>query len=319
MGLLASEGIGIFKQSHPVVDNHSATHPFRGGGTHVVIWPILRYWATLRRAEALLDDLVRPNSIRLSDWLSTTKAALPVQAVAQRWLRSWGLDLAVVDDDHDCRNLASYRPSEFRRPERLVVHEQASFVEELWQLFEPGTARRFPNLERFLLRSARRKGTGSAPSSSDLESLGLTPLESTKWIEFLQQTNDPLPLRLAEDWVPVEDPTCHLRIISRAALLLFVASAAARRLLSNARYSLDDILFWWGRHGEDRALWDINSVPNDPQDLWADIAQAIKDSAEWRTRNPMSGASLREWRRSQTGALIDFGGFELVGIWALMP
>lgn len=319
MGLLASEGVGIFANPHAVVDEHSTTHTFNGVGTHGDIWPILRYWATLRRATDLLDDLVRPNSIRLSAWLTETRATIPVRAVAQHWLRSWGLDLAVVDDDHDCRNLASYRPSEFRRPERLNVHEQTSFVEELWQLFEPSAARRFPNLERLLLRSARRKGTRSAPSNSDLQSLGLTPLESSDWITFLQRVDDPSPMLLAEKWVPVEDPTCHLRIISRAALLLFIASAAARRLLSNAAYSSDDIRFWWSRHGEDRALWSIASVPNDPQDLWADIAQTISDSAAWRARNSSSDASLREWRRSQAGAQVDFGGFELVAIWALMP
>jgi len=139
------------------------------------------------------------------------------------------------------------------------------------------------------------------------------------WVAFLQRTDDPSPLQLAEEWVPVDDPTCHLRIISRAALLLFLASAAARRLLSNAAYSSDDILFWWGRHGEDRALWNIGPAPDDPKNLWADISQAIIDSAAWRANDPMRSASLREWRLSQSGALADFGGFELVGVWALMP
>lgn len=319
MGLLASEGIGIFGNRHPIVDYHSTTHTIYGKGTHPDIWPILRYWTTLRRAADLLDDLVMPNSIRLSDWLTTTRAMIPARAVAQQWLRSWGLDLVVVDDDRDCRNLASYRPSEFRRPKLLDVHQQTSFVEELWQLFEPSTARRFPNLERLLLRNAYRKGTRNAPSISDLQNLGLTPLESSDWVAFLQRNDDPSPLRLAEEWAPVEDATCHLRIISRATLLLFIASAASRRLLSNAGYSSDDILFWWGRYGEDHALWGIGSVPDDPQDLWADISQAISDSVVWRANNPMGRASLREWRRSQTGALVDFGGFELVGIWALMP
>ncbi len=319
MGLLASEGISILLNRHPIVDDRSTTHQLCKGGTHTVIWPILRHWATLARARDLLDDLVKPISIPLSAWLTETKATIPVQAVAQHWLKSWGLDLAVVDDDHDCRNLASYRPSEFRRPERLTVHEQTSFVEELWQLFEPSKAQRFPNLERLLLRNAYRKATQNTPPISDLLSLGLTPLESSDWVEFLRRADDPIPLQLAEKWVPVEDPTCHLRIISRAALLLFTASAAASRLLSNAGYSSEDIHFWWSRHGEDRALWNNGAIPDDPQELWADIAEAISDSAAWRASNPSSVASLREWRRSQTGALADFGGFELVGIWALMP
>ena len=188
MGFLACEGIGILSSSHPIVDDHSITHPLKGIGTHKDIWPILRYWATLRRAADLLDDLVRPNSIRLSDWLVMTKATIPVSAVAQHWFRSWGLDLVNVDDDRDCRNLASYRPSEFRRPERLSVHEQTSFVEDLWQLFEPGPARRFPNLERSLLRNAYRKGVGGIPSINDLESLG--SITARVWrLDFISTTS----------------------------------------------------------------------------------------------------------------------------------
>ncbi|MBL8078896.1 MAG: hypothetical protein JNM55_13105 [Anaerolineales bacterium] len=319
MGLLASEGIGVLRNKHPVVDSHNITRPLAGKGTHADIWPIINHWTTLQRATDLLDDLIRPSSIKLSDWLSITGTATPVRAVAQQWLRSWGVDLAVAEDDHDCRNLASYRPSEFRRPPKLDVHQQTSFAEELWQLFEPSTTRRFPNLENFLLRNAFRNQAGGLPSAEDIQNLGLTTLDSSSWATFLQQTNDPSPIRLAEHWAPVDDPTCHLRIISRAALLLFVASSAARRLLSNAGYTSNDVRFWWARHGDDRGLWNTGSIPNDPQDLWADIAQAISDSAQWRGGNSMTTASLRDWRTNQSSALADFGGFELAGIWALMP
>src|SRR5262249_5294492 len=148
---------------------------------------------------------------------------------------------------------------------------------------EPSSGRRFPNLERLLLRGARRIGTSTTLTTGQIEALGVPPAEATDWVKFLQRSDDPIPLQLAKDQVPVEDPTCHQRIISRAALLLFVASAAARRLLTNAAYSSNDILFWWSRHGEDRALWNIGAAPSDPRDLWADIAQAIGDSASWRT------------------------------------
>lgn len=323
MGLLASEGIGILGRHHLIVKGLGSTDVFSTGkGTHVDIWPMLNYWSTLPRAANLIDDLVRPSSIGLSNWLSIGPTpTIPVGAVAQDWLKSWGLDLANVDDDHDCRNIVSYRPSEFRRPKYLNVHQQTAFVEELWQLFEPGTTQRFPNIARLLVRNARRDQTKKAPSVTDLQRLGLTKYEALEWITFLQQkrADDPMPFQLVKKRVPIEDPTCHLRIISRAALMLFIASASARHLLTNAGYSLRDIFFWWGQHGEGRALWDIGSLQGDPRDIWADIEQAINDSVSWRAYNPIGNASLRQWRHSQTSALADFGGFELVGIWALMP
>ena len=141
MGLLASEGIGVFNQGHPVVKTTGATARFPTpvrpnrrppkAGTHRVVWPILNYWSSLQRASDLLDQIVSPRSVHLSQWLSGTGGSLPVRAVAQHWFRAWGIDLTAVDDDHESRNLSSYRPSQFRKPASLDVHETVTFVEEL--------------------------------------------------------------------------------------------------------------------------------------------------------------------------------------------
>lgn len=320
MSLLAGEGIGIFNLCHPVIDAAGATHRFprTGGlGTHKVVWPIFRYWSTLKRASDLIDEIVSPALIPLSEWLSASGAAVPMRAVAQRWLSSWGVDLAAFDDDHDNRNLASYRPSEFRSPPHLDIHEVAQFVEELWRLFEPSTARRFPTIERLLLRRAWRRG-GAIPASASIEQLGVAAPEAAEWAAFLKDPSDSMPLRLAEEQSGIEDPRCHLRIISRAALMLFVATSAARRLLTQAAYTAETLSFWWQRQGEDRGLWNAASRPDNPLDLWADISNALDTSGLWRSNNS-PGSSLRDWRQTQMAALDGLGSFELVGIWGLLP
>jgi hypothetical protein len=322
MGLLASEGIGIFNQRHPVLYATGTTARFpRTGkpGTHKVIWPILNYWSSLQRAGDLLDEIVSPRSIRLSQWLTGTKALVPVRAVAQRWLRTWGVDLVAVDDDHDNRNLSSYRPSQFRKPPALDVHENVTFVEELWRLFEPETSKRFPVIERVLLRSARRKASSTSATLDDLERLGLSPAESAEWAAFFGETEDPLPLQEANKQSQIDSPRCHIQILSRAALLLFVATSAVRRLLITAGYTPDILSFWWKFIGEDRGLWSAGGSPVDPLDLWADILVALTDSSEWRSNNPPGSVSLRDWRRAEMPDRDYLGGFELVGIWALLP
>lgn len=330
MGLLASEGIGIFNQGHPVVKTTGDTARFptsTGAGarrlsrasTHKVVWPVLNYWSSLQRASDLLDQIVSPRSVRLSQWLNGTGASVPVRAVAQHWFRGWGIDLAAVDDDHDSRNLSSYRPSEFRKPVSLDVHETVTFVEELWRLFEPETSQRFPVLERTLLRSARRKATGASAKVEDLERLGLSALEATDWASFLADTDDPLPLREANKQSQIDNPRCHMQILSRAALLLFVATGAVRGLLANATYTPSNLSFWWRSIGEDRGLWSAGGSPPDPLDLWADILVAVTDSSEWRARNPSGSVSLRDWRRAEMPERDYLGAFELVGIWGLLP
>src|ERR1041385_7702516 len=185
-------------------------------------------------------------SVSLSQWLHGTGARAPVKAVAKNWLRAWGIDLAAVDDDHNNRNLSSYRPSQFRKPTAIDVHDVVVFVEELWQLFEPQGSQRFPNLQRVLLRSARHKATSVAATIPDLQRLGLSALEATDWANFLANTVNPVPIDEAHRQSEIDSPRCHLQVISRGALLLFVATAAARRLLVNASYNTNTLAFWWG-------------------------------------------------------------------------
>jgi hypothetical protein len=266
-----------------------------------------------------LDEIISPLSVRLSQWLSGTGAHVPVQAVARHWLHTWGIDLAAVDDDHDNRNLSSYRPSEFRKPPAIDVHDVVAFVEELWQLFEPQVSQRFPNLERFLLRSARQKATTAAATTHDLERLGLTALEATDWANFLGGTVNPGPVDEAQQQSEIDSSRCHLQVISRGALLLFVATAAARRVLVNAAYSADTLAFWWNALGEERGIWRIGEAPPDPLDLWADVSTAISDSNSWRANNPKGSVSLRDWRSAEISQRDYLGAFEMVGIWGLLP
>jgi hypothetical protein len=330
MSLLAGEGIGILSQWHAVLDKSGICEPFPPNpslnpkkrpkaGTHSVVWPILRYWSTLQRAADLIDDIISPSSVSLSQWLIAAGAAGKARAVAQNWLTSWGLDLAIVADDHDKRNLASYRPSEFRRAQRLDASTITEFVEQLWRLFEPAPSPRFPSVERLLLRSAVRSAASKPPTGPDLQQLGLGFSDAAEWASFLAAVDDPKPFQLAAQSSPIEDPFCHLQVVSRAALLLFVATSAARRLLTGAAYTTNTSAFWWARHGEDRGLWSAGTVPQDPLDSWADILLALDECDAWRLGSLTAGPSLRNWRETQSGPLGCFGGFELVSIWGLLP
>jgi hypothetical protein len=330
MGLLAGEGIGIFNAWHATIDETGGVEPFPVNakptkptkrervGTHNVIWPIVRHWSGLARAADLLDETVSPGSVPLSQWLEAVGARVPIRAVARQWLSIWGLDLATVKDDHDLRNLVSYRPSEFRRANGLNVHECTEFVEQLWRLFEPSSIRRFPTLERLLLRSAWRQSPATTVAEGDLVKLGLSPADAAQWASFITATDDPIPIRMAVGSHVVEDPQCHLSVIARATLLLFLATSIARRLLINGGYVGTDIAFWWERYGRDRGLWESTGTPTDPLDLWADVLLSITESETWRAAN--SGASsIRSWRRAQSAALDTLGGVELIGVWGLLP
>jgi hypothetical protein len=326
MSLLAAEGVGVFDNWHAILPRaggylaypRTAPKPKdRGAGTHAVVWPVLEYWSGLQRASDLLDRLVSPEAVTLTDWLGVAGRPLSTRALAKRWLSAWGVELASLDDDQSLRNLASYRPSEYRKPDALDVHETVRFVEDLWTLFEPGGDGRFPQLERHLLRRAWRRLPTTPVRPSDIERLGFSAAEAVRWASFLRDTQDPMPLALAESRSAIDGPRCHIEVISRAALLLFVASASARTLLAETQYSSSDLMFWWAEDGARRGMWLRNSVPSSLADLWADVAERIAESAAWRAGEPAGSSSLRDWRQQHLGAVDCLGCFELVGMWGL--
>lgn len=134
---------------------------------------------------------------------------------------------------------------------------------------------------------------------------------------FLGRTDDPMPLVEAEKLTPLEGPRCHLQVIARAALLLYVATGASGRHLRLANYGRDDMRFWWRRFAVSRGAEDPSSELDGPADTWADVAQALKDAALWRARNPTG--SLRAMRTGTAGALNELGAAEMVAMWGLVP
>lgn len=333
MSLLASQGIGIFSNRHPVVRSNATTaliprsefrsipnaNPqLRWVGTHAIAWPLLRHWSSLQRSGSILSEIVRPKEIPLSQWLDACGAITPTRELGRLWLEAWGIDLSFFEDDRGARNLTSYRPSEFRRPMSGPIPDVLEFVEQLWSLFEPSPNARFPVLERLLLRRALRAASVGNLSANAIGNLGFPTAESESLVAFLNSPDEPRPLILAEQRSAIEDADSQLEIISRAALLLYFASGATRRLLKDADYSSDILEFWWRRHGLRHGLWETLEKVEDPFDAWADVNSRLEDSRTWRAGAAL-GISLRDCRLNVPICIDQFGAFELVAIWSLLP
>jgi hypothetical protein len=319
MSLLACEGVAILSRRHATVEASGTTHEFSKTSTHAVVWPCIKHWAGLAKANALLEASFRPANVALATWLTTLKVKVPARAIADHWLRCWGIDLAQYDQDHDARNLVSYRPSEFRPPRSDAIEKLCGFVEDLWKCFEPSEGNRFPVIERHLLRRALVAGKASMPLAADsLDPLGLQKAEAATWLAILNGHAEPIVFSEAETQSRVEDERCHLQVISRAALLLYLATAAARWHLAEAGYTRKDLEFWWARFGTFRGLWNNVDKPANPLDLWADILQLLRDNNEFIT-NSGAGLSLKSWRQGQCRAVEFMGAYELVAIWGLLP
>jgi hypothetical protein len=333
MALLASEGIGILNTRHPTIDRSGQTSTLPPqverwnkskskyeptlAGTHTVVWPCLQHWATLGRAFDLLDEIFRPANISLSDWIAKLGGKVSSRAIAANWFQSWGLDLSILDDDHESRNLASYRPSEFRLPPAVPPDDVMDYLNDLWFCFEPSGGGRFLSLEKQLLRRALLAADVATPiPAGSLPPLGITAPEVGPWLAALNNPVVPRIFLRAEERGKVEDAVCHLQVMSRAVLLLAVATSAVRRHLFAAGYTPQHLQFWWRRYGLSRGLWDADTDPDDSTNLWADVRDGLLEIQQWRDRHG-AGFSVQRFTTDNALHLRLLGALELSAIWGL--
>ncbi|MBK6728914.1 MAG: hypothetical protein IPG63_17145 [Xanthomonadales bacterium] len=326
MGLLASEGVGIFNQRHPAIlkDGTVTVIPkikmesgYRFGGTHAIVWPCLEHWAQQKSAERLFDHIIQPAGVPLSRWMHGCGLGVS-SAAAYRCMSKWGVDLAATNDDHSNRNLVSYRPSCFRSPDRLAPAQVLDFVEDLWRLFEPSAQRtRFQTLEQHLLKQILRM-SGVTPSATMIESLGIDQAEAINWSRFLASNETLVPLDDSQKKSDVDDSRCHLQVLSRAALILFLASASTRRHLAVGGFDSNALSFWWHQFGVQRGLWPLGGEPDDSLDFWSEVTDSLDEIRAWRTSQP-ADFTLHTASRSIATPMRCLAGFEIGSIWGLLP
>jgi hypothetical protein len=146
------------------------------------------------------------------------------------------------------------------------------------------------------------------------------PATRDEWINFLTRTtqkNDPMILSQASRSDSADAPEQHLQMISRAALLLRVATAASSRLLKESDISSDDLKFWWSALGEERGLWEKTKEPGNLTDLWADAETAVKGISEWSANTGTGDKTFAKWREDRAYDISVLGGCERIALWGL--
>jgi hypothetical protein len=333
ISLLAAEGIAIFNTNHIAVEKLRQCNKF-GGNTHKIAWQALEYWAELKRSADLLGRSIRVNGITLGEWLENFPPRGTLRAIGSRWLRTWGLDLRLFSDDRDMRNEASYRPTKLTERAPLDVDDAADFLCSLWSLYEPTALALFGNLDKHLLRLALEetfhgvRGTAAAANPAqfriDVEAmLGQIVPEATaqrQWFSFFTRAtepDDPVVLSQAKQTELIDTPKQHLQMISRAALLLRVATAANWRLLQETHVSGADVRFWWSVMGDERGLWAKANQPTDMTDLWADAEAAVRNITAWRKTTAVADRDFVRWRQERSYDISVLGGCERIALWGL--
>jgi hypothetical protein len=334
MAILATEGIGVFSDRHFVVEATSQPSKIpSNAGTHKILWELFDEWSTAPKAANLVGRIVTVSGIPLGSWVNYfgvgTGAAL--QPVARDWLTTWGLDVQQLSQDRDSRNESSYRPTGLRP---LSTGSLGAFtaVNDLWRALEPSATGRFEIIDSFLFRtcvetiftsvSGRQPQAAGKDYRRQVKNMlaNANPNSDTRSLkDFLirrQRRGDPLVLKLARGRDSVMHPNHHLQVISRAALLLRIASGACAGLLTNGGTTLANMSFWWCELGEARGYWERSSRPGDVTDLWADVQQALEQIKSKHSEVP-NRATLQRRRQGVSNEIAILGECERIGLWGI--
>lgn len=341
MSLLASEGIGIFSNQHFIVEESGhcvelGSSKGRGISSHQMTWRALDYWGTLESARDTLSSIIFAGGKRLDVWHSDFPAGFDVRHIARKWLGVWGLDLKRLGDDREARNEVSYRPTRLNPRASLGVLDTSAFLREVWTLCDPSGPSRFESLDRHLVREslelAYEGTTGSKAADEPVDfaegiyaMLGSAETSDSltgEWLDFFTrkvQRESPLVIREATGMVEVTDARHHLQVLSRAVLLLRIATGACLRLLQASDSSRTDLEFWWKLLGDERGLWRVGDEPERLADLWADIAIAIDGLRDWESKPDRADRSIASWRAARLNEISMLGECERVALWGTEP
>jgi hypothetical protein len=335
VSILASQGIGVFDDPSVSVGSTGNCHLIRGYRTHVLAWLALENWADTQSAADLLVDTLSIQGIRCKEWLDNFQKSSVVNRsrIASKWLKTWGLDLRRFIDDREARNTVSYQPSRISPLTRVSALESSDFLCELWKLHEPSAESRFENLDRYLLRrileETYRVVRGRLPKSdpvgfeADIESMinQMNPggLTADEWVRFFARkadSNDPSLITMAMNTRKQESSHSHMQVISRAVIMLRVATGACSNLLGNVKFGKTQLEFWWESLAQDLGLWSDATRPDNITDLWADVASAITQLSGWAESNKTT-ANYANWQSECASGISVLGSCERIALWGL--
>ena len=300
MTLLATQGIGVFSRRHIIIDDQGVCHRLSDRSTHDAVWLYLQHWATLQESWRLIRGVISPQAIPLEEWSHCMYPKSVWSGIASDLLIKLGFDLKRMFEDREARNVVTYRPTGFVAGNPLSAVEQVRFVAETIRALEPtGSGRMFNDIDVSILHriidSAYRAVEGQAPklNLTDYQMRVVNMLGNLPTHQVPEHIADLLKvpfsynnqLKVVGEALTHKFPkqqSYHFRVLSRATLLLRVATGATRDFLLLAGINLGNTRFWWCQEGENFGFWEGPVQASDLHDvLWDDLTAALDEIDDW--------------------------------------
>jgi hypothetical protein len=208
------------------------------------------------------------------------------------------------------------------------------FATQLWEACEPSTIALFDKIDRYVLRLTTESAyTGihsRAPAANPahfatfvatiVDRQGFEPSVATEWKNFLTRLSvpdDPAIFAYSSQF-PIEGSgASYASILSRATLLLRLATGSGLKLIRSAGITGQQIEFWWRQLGISRGVWTGNRSQADLLDLWDDIEALLSDVRQYQQMTAAGDQSFHSINADLPQVVAGLGGCERVAIWSL--
>lgn len=286
MCLLACDGIGVFDDSHCVVDNAgNAAHIIGAGRTHSFCWEAYNWWSSSPNASSVLNSVVI-DGYSIVDWLTAFPSGVAILARSSDYLQSIGLDIALLaESDQRLRGRASYRPRAIEGIAPRIVSDDLLLVRTLGESLVGPDGPRNGNIGLLILCAVLRQ---SFENNHGINSQGRfpqferevkimikeMPLSATTQM-FMDKycLTDPLPTIPVLSNALGTNAIAFEGILTRASLLCYHSVLKVRQLLIDSGVTEDDLAFWWTRSLLSRGAISSGDTPT-TQDIAADALTA---------------------------------------------
>jgi hypothetical protein len=289
MGIMASEGIGIFDRKHVYFDKNDRAHTFNGP-THQIAAQLITQWADSGNRKDTIFKTIKLSNYTLKDWITATGGSTTSAystSLLKDWFLNWSIDLR-LREDQILRNETSYKPH--FEINRVDIPGLLDKIIKIWEALEPSTSNRFPDLDMHLSRIALEnlfiRTTGSPITDKAFEpyiaatfnTIG-EPLKQSLFEFMLRKTtpNDHIVIQEAsKDMGNVRtNLTDPLPMVCRTLLLLRFSTGFANQTLNESGVTLSNLKFWWESIAFNIGVIDSTPTSIDSPDLYADVQEAI--------------------------------------------
>ena len=292
MSLLASMGMVNIDKEIFCIDKlmHIRRVPSLGydiKGTHQIVWKLLEEAVSIRNqpAEFLkLHKIFRIGGLTLEDWVVGMSGGESGMSIVSEYVKKWGVDIQNYDSDRKIRNKLSYDISTFQGVTRNDYDGVIELLQDFWSCFEPVGAENF-SIDFYLLwlimQNVRKvKGwdeeTYKLKLIAFLQTTALSEADQTRYVNILTRTARSFSalLKLGRSF-SVGSGKYYLHIISRATILLRIATVACGDAFQKAGLHASDVEWWINTFAEEKGLW--KSRPENYSDLYEDVKEALED------------------------------------------